>query len=83
FSPNDDGYNDNVYVIVIDPNRVISFLIYNRWGQLVFDGNASNLSWDGTFEGEDQPLGSYVYVLNYLSTTGENLSMQGNITLVR
>ncbi|MGB4930539.1 MAG: gliding motility-associated C-terminal domain-containing protein [Chitinophagales bacterium] len=83
FSPNGDGYNDNVYVIVIDPNRVISFLIYNRWGQLVFDGNASNLSWDGTFEGEDQPLGSYVYVLNYLSTTGENLSMQGNITLVR
>ncbi len=83
FSPNGDGYNDNVYVIVIDPNRVISFLIYNRWGQLVFDGNASNISWDGKFEGEDQPLGSYVYVLNYLSTTGENLSMQGNITLVR
>jgi gliding motility-associated-like protein len=83
FSPNGDGFNDNAFVIVMDPTRVLSFRIYNRWGEMLFDGNANNLSWNGTFEGKEQPIGSYVYVLQYLSTTGEQLSQQGNITLVR
>lgn len=83
FSPNGDAINDIISVIVIDPNRVRSFLIYNRWGELVFEGNATNLSWDGNFNGSPQPIGSYVYMLNYLTTTGEPLTMQGNITLVR
>lgn len=83
FSPNGDGFNDNAFVIVMDPNRVLSFQIFNRWGELVFQGNATNLGWNGVFEGKDQPIGSYIYVLQYLSTTGEQLQMQGNITLVR
>jgi len=83
FSPNGDDINDELFVIILDPNRVVSFLIYNRWGQIVFEGSAADLSWNGSFEGFQQPIGSYIYVLNYTSTTGEKLVMQGNITLVR
>lgn len=83
FSPNGDDNNDELFVIILDPSRVISFLIYNRWGQLVFEGSASDLSWDGTFGGVQQPIGSYVYVLNYKSVEGDALVLQGNITLVR
>lgn len=83
FSPNGDGFNDNAFVIVMDPNRVLSFQIFNRWGELVFQGNANQLGWNGIFEGKVQPIGSYVYVLQYLSTSGAEQVMQGNITLVR
>ncbi len=82
FSPNGDGTNDELSVIVVEPSRIYSFLIFNRWGQLVYDGNSTNYSWDGIYENEPQPIGTYVFVLEY-DQSGERQIMQGNITLVR
>ncbi|MBK7038486.1 MAG: gliding motility-associated C-terminal domain-containing protein [Chitinophagales bacterium] len=82
FSPNGDGINDGLFVIISDPSKIILFQIYNRWGELVYDGNAANFSWDGTFNNILQPIGSYVYYLKYNSDDGEKL-IQGNFTLVR
>jgi len=82
FSPNGDGINDLLSVIVVDPSRIHAFLIYNRWGQLVYDGNSSNYQWDGNFNDEAQPIGTYVFVLTY-TEDGIDKTMQGNITLVK
>lgn len=82
FSPNGDGINDNAFVITIDPSRIEYFQIYNRWGQLVYDGDASHYSWDGNYNNEPQPIGSYVYILKYHFDSGMQI-VQGNITLVR
>lgn len=82
FSPNNDGINDQLSVIVVDPSRIIFFRIYDRWGNLVFDGDSAHYSWDGRFNNEPQPMGSYVYLLQY-DTDGSIALKQGNITLVR
>lgn len=82
FSPNDDSFNDWFTVIAPDPSVVQSFLIYNRWGELLFSGDAAALSWDGKFNGNAQPLGTYVYVLTY-TDNGTTKVLQGNFTLVR
>ncbi|HNV99655.1 MAG TPA: gliding motility-associated C-terminal domain-containing protein, partial [Chitinophagales bacterium] len=82
FSPNGDGTNDFFTVIAPDPSVVISFQIYNRWGELLFTGGSANLSWDGRYNNQDQPIGSYVYILRY-TDSGQVVTEQGNFTLVR
>lgn len=59
------------------------FRIFNRWGQVVFETKDINEGWDGTFNGEPQPLGVYVYMVEAFTSTNERFYKQGNITLIR
>ncbi|MFI5173192.1 MAG: gliding motility-associated C-terminal domain-containing protein [Chitinophagales bacterium] len=82
FSPNDDGINDLIgplYSGVIDNYKL---QIWNRWGELIFDTNKIDKFWDGTFEGEPQDVGSFVYRLT-AKLNKEPVELFGNITLVR
>ena len=82
FSPNADGVND-----IFGPNysgeiNEYQLQIFNRWGQLIFDSHKIDKSWDGTFEGEIQPLGTYTYVLN-ARLNNKKVDLTGNFTLVK
>jgi gliding motility-associated-like protein len=60
-----------------------SFRIFNRWGTKVFETNDINQGWDGRFNGEPQPMGVYVYIVEATTNTGRRFTKQGNITLIR
>ena len=67
FSPNADGINDFIYP-KINFNCIIDryeFLIFNRYGQLVFNTINKNLKWDGKYQNVDCPVATYYYILNY------------------
>lgn len=83
FSPNEDGYNDLFTLIVRGELSFYELLVYNRWGQVVYTGSLGDLGWDGTFEGKDQPMGSYVYTLRWSDTNGNDFTEQGQFMLVR
>lgn len=59
------------------------FRIFNRWGQLVFETKDIEKGWDGTFKGEPQPFGVYVYMVEAFTSTHERFYKQGNVTLIR
>ena len=64
-SPNGDGKNDTWQLQFVEdfPNLEVS--VYNRWGELLFyDYNSYPVPWDGKFNGEELPVGSYYYVIN-------------------
>lgn len=85
FSPNGDGMND-VFTVNKHPEYIIlEFNVYNRWGQLVFQGNNSNYKWDGFFNGQPCETGTYNYMLNIScnSQNGTLLHYKGVVTLVR
>lgn len=82
FSPNGDGINDVFTVLAPNPSVIINFTIFNRWGEVVFAGDAGNLSWTGELNGIAQPIGTYVYILQYFED-GSQQAMQGNFVLVR
>ncbi len=42
----------------------MSWKIYNRWGQKVFETNNRKLGWDGTKDGQVLPLDVYTYTLD-------------------
>lgn len=84
FSPNADGINDYFQTIAL--GTVISFdlTIYNRWGELVYQNNSDlTKGWDGTFNNQIQPMGSYVYQFIATDGIGQAFNYQGNFTLVR
>lgn len=82
FSPNDDGTNETIGPNISGNVTINFYKIYNRWGQLVFDGRGSDLNWDGKYKGEKQPQGSYVYSCEYILNGKVNTKM-GGITLIR
>lgn len=82
FSPNGDGSNDILYVrgAAIE---TLSFKVYNRWGEMVFETDDITTGWDGTFKGKPQEVETYAWVLNVEFTDGTTEHRQGNVTLLR
>lgn len=82
FSPNGDNLNDIIYVEgsgIID----LSFQIYNRWGELVFESFDKNLGWDGVYKGVPQELEVYTYLVKARFLDDSSQTLKGNITLLR
>ncbi|HKK68599.1 MAG TPA: gliding motility-associated C-terminal domain-containing protein, partial [Bacteroidales bacterium] len=85
-TPNGDGFNDTWRLQGIEAFTQVDIHIFNRWGDEVFvfigSGNAyANPAnqWDGKRNGNELPLGSYVYVLELNNET----NYKGTVTLIR
>ncbi len=83
FTPNGDGRNDKFEVLTLDNYKLLHLLIYNRWGQLVFKAEGAYKGWDGTFKGEPQPAGTYVYHLELQAPRRPKISLKGTLLLIR
>ncbi|MCU0659997.1 MAG: gliding motility-associated C-terminal domain-containing protein [Candidatus Pacebacteria bacterium] len=82
FTPEGDGVND---VFIAKANGSISdltMLIFDRWGNLVFQSNSLDTGWDGTHGGRICQQDVYVYHLSYREC-GLQLDRRGHVTLIR
>ncbi|WP_354680766.1 gliding motility-associated C-terminal domain-containing protein, partial [Mariniflexile fucanivorans] len=88
FSPNGDGINDTYEVNNLDilyPKFEME--IYNRYGNMVYKGNASSPRFNGisnqarTLIKGDLPVGMYYYI--FIFNDGENKPKQGHLYLSR
>ncbi len=82
FSPDNDGHND---ILRVEGNHIteMTFAIYNRWGQKVFETNDQDRGWDGTFEGKLLSPDVYGYYMQCVCDDGSEAFLKGNITLLR
>ena len=88
FTPNGDMNNDNWEIVDLDavyPDNHVR--VYNRWGSLIFEhfsndgANPYNdNSWDGTYSGENLPVGSYYYVIQF--NDRDNNIATGSVSIV-
>lgn len=83
FSPNGDGRNDVFKPIGFGADYVELFVVYNRWGQQVFYSNKYGEGWNGTMNGKDQPVGTYVWILKGRDYTGRKIEKRGTVLLLR
>ena len=83
FTPNSDNSNDTFFVshpLVTN----IKGSIYNRWGNLLFESNNNDFSWDGHEEsGKIAPEGTYFYILEITMINGEIRENSGAVMLLR
>jgi gliding motility-associated-like protein len=84
FSPNNDDVNDAWFFITFENVAEIDFVIVNRWGNVVFESNDLNLSWNGkTQNGSDAIDGVYFYKYTIIGLNSNEYVGHGHITLVR
>ena len=85
FSPNNDNVNDSFAPVGLTSDDIKTFKIFNRWGQMVYDGSDSqNPLWDGNYNGVGQPSEVYLYLITYqLSDNSEEVVLRGEVTLLR
>ena len=82
FSPNGDGQNE-VFRVRGENIEKLTLLVYNRWGNKVFDGNDPQAAWDGKYNKQPCAEGVYYYVADVTFTDGRTESRKGSVTLVR
>ena len=61
----------------------MQFIIWNRWGQKVFETNNRRQGWDGKYKGVLQPMDVYAYTLEVEFTDGTKATKKGDLTLIR
>lgn len=88
FTPNNDGENDVFYPRGVGIKEVKTFRIYNRWGELLFERNNISLNdatnaWDGSYKGADPKPDVYVYIIEALCYTDEDIFIKGDVTIIR
>jgi gliding motility-associated-like protein len=84
FTPNGDGVNDFFRPKGISIAR-FHLMIYNRWGQLLFETGDMERGWDGASKGILCPAGTYSFIATYEGTDnpGSTKKLQGSFILVR
>jgi len=66
FSPNGDGLNELFKVLTPIPSIDFKLIIFDRWGKQLFITNNPELGWDGTYNGNQLPLGSYAFYCEFM-----------------
>ena len=82
FTPNGDGVNDLLYVRsdILDE---CYFVIYDRWGEKLFETSDQNIGWDGKYKQKECQRGTYDYYFKGKCKDGDTLELKGNVTLIR
>jgi gliding motility-associated-like protein len=85
FTPNQDGYNDCFKVNGVNPKcDFYQIIVYNRWGNVVFENTDGSFCWNGNSQsGDPLPAGVYYYVLKLKKQNGLSLDEHGTVTLIR
>ncbi|MCW5922175.1 MAG: choice-of-anchor L domain-containing protein [Saprospiraceae bacterium] len=88
FTPNGDFNNDLLLVHGQISARVLTFRVFDRWGELVYEAgdfqvNDDTIGWDGTFRGKPMDPGVFVWVLEVQYMDGAKEVLKGNTTLIR
>lgn len=83
FSPNGDGINDCFSIISPPKLSDFSMLIFNRWGEKVFEAKDEFTCWDGTFKGTPAQSDAHIYVISFTCYNGKKLMKKGTVTIMR
>lgn len=85
FSPNADLPEDQEFRLYAEGvvNEGYKLLIFNRWGEVIFESNSQEQGWDGKMRnGNFAPSGVYTWILEYNDFRGVTHNQKGNVTLL-
>ncbi|MBI2269351.1 MAG: PKD domain-containing protein [Bacteroidetes bacterium] len=82
FTPNSSGLND-VFMPITEGIAQYHFMVFDRWGQLVFDTTEQAKGWDGKYKRDNCPEDVYVYKIELTDIKEHNKTYIGHVTLIR
>ena len=82
FTPNNDGTND-FFMIKGENITALECKIFNRWGEEINSWEGLDGYWDGTYNNERVPDGTYFYISKVSWNNLETQTLTGHITLLK
>ena len=82
FTPNNDGNND-VFRVRSNFIESMRLIVYNRWGQEIFESTSQENGWDGTLQNEELSPDVYGYYLEVICINDVQYNIKGNVSLLR
>lgn len=87
FTPDDDAFNNVFLPIFSGPLDIYNYelLIFNRWGELIFESLNPSVGWDGTYAGKFPVQdGTYVWKINFKSLhRADKRELIGHVNVLR
>ncbi len=83
FTPNGDDRNDRFGMMSQGVPSRFTLRVVNRWGRVMFETSDARIGWDGRYNGEEQPTGTYFFYSKYQCANGQDYEQKGEITLIR
>ena len=63
--------------------KTLSFEIFDRWGNKIFETDDKYTGWDGEYKDKAMNTGTYVYYMTATNYDGSTINKKGNVELVR
>jgi len=82
FTPNKDGKNDQFKILNAYNLQQYELVIYNRWGQKIFETKDPLIGWNGMFNGRLQNGGVYVWYSRF-KRNDKLTNLKGTFILIR
>jgi gliding motility-associated-like protein len=84
FSPDKDGKND-VFKVFASGIELTNFklMIYDRWGELIFQSSDIEKGWDGKIDGKVCQMGTYAWIAVFRDYMSNQKTQSGKVTLIR
>jgi gliding motility-associated-like protein len=83
FSPNGDNLNEILKPIILGMKSFNYFRVYNRGGELIFSTSERGKGWDGSYKGNPQDPGTFVWTAAGVTYKGESIVRKGTAVLIR
>jgi gliding motility-associated-like protein len=84
FTPDNAGPNENnTFKPYVINNKTYQMLIFNRWGEKMFETTDLTRGWDGNYLGKPAQDGVYVYKMMVTSLEDKVFQYNGTFTLIR
>ena len=83
FSPDGDNVNDVIRPIALGIKNLENFSVFNRFGELLFKTSSIGKGWDGTYKGEKQIPGTYVWQATAIDYKDKRVFKKGTVVLIR
>lgn len=81
FTPNADGKNDEFFITARNI-ELVSWQIFNRWGEKIYTSNSLNDSWDGQINGKNVPSGVYLYQVLFRTPVLKEVNVYKGVVMV-
>lgn len=83
FTPGTDKLNDVFRPIALGIKSLENFSVFNRWGELLYSTKTITQGWDGTYKGNPQNAGTYVWEVRCTDYKNKTIRRKGSVILIR
>lgn len=89
FIPNKSGpgsgniLNNEVFLPISEKVTTFQMMVFNRWGELMFESTNPEVGWDGYYKGRLCPQDVYIYRITVEYENGRKMTRTGDVNLLR